>query len=135
MTRNVYTVSQPHSLHTAISIMKRNHVSRVIVSRNNEPIGIITSRDIMPITAFVEGEDKTEPADLEGISHIVLVRDVMKKPLITLNENEDLAKAAGIMTKNRISGIPIVNVQQQLVGIITKTDIVRAICDLKKSNI
>jgi CBS domain-containing protein len=89
----------------------------------------------MPITAFVEGEDKTEPADLEGISHIVLVRDVMKKPLITLNENEDLAKAAGIMTKNRISGIPIVNVQQQLVGIITKTDIVRAICDLKKSNI
>jgi len=43
-----------------------------------------------------------------------------------LKRVEDLAKAATLMIKNKISGIPVVDGKKNLVGVIDKSDIVRA---------
>jgi CBS domain-containing protein len=58
----------------------------------------------------------------------MLARDVMNKPLIISN-NTDLAEAAQIMYDKRISGIPVASSSNDLNGIITKTDIVRALIE------
>ena len=81
----------------------------------------------MPITSFVEGHG-IESKDLSGIGYIILARDVMNKPLI-INKNADLAEAAEIMYDKRISGIPVASSSSDLNGIITKTDIVRALIE------
>ncbi len=39
--------------------------------------------------------------------------------------NSDIAMAAKIMIRNRISGLPVINGKGDLVGIITKTDILK----------
>ena len=44
-----------------------------------------------------------------------------------LNVNDDLADAAQVMHSKRISGIPAVDLNSHLSGIITKTDLVRAL--------
>jgi CBS domain-containing protein len=125
MTKNVYTISPSHSIHTALTFIIKNKISRVVVTRGKEIVGIITSRDLMPITSFVEG-DGIESKNLSGIGHIMLARDVMNKPLI-INKSADLAEAAQIMYDKRISGIPVASTSSDLNGIITKTDIVRAL--------
>jgi CBS domain-containing protein len=54
----------------------------------------------------------------------------MKHDPITITKDSDLVQAAQIMTNNRISGLPVVENKSNdggLVGIITKTDIVKAI--------
>jgi CBS domain-containing protein len=127
MTKDVYTISPSHSLHTALILMIKNKISRLVVTRGNEIVGIITSRDLMPITSFVEGQG-VESKDLPGIGYIILARDVMNKPLI-INKNADLAEAAEIMYDKRISGIPVAFSSRDLNGIITKTDIVRALIE------
>jgi len=116
MTKNVSTISPSHSLRAALMFMIKNKISRVVVTRGKEIVGIITSRDLMPITSFV------------GKGYIVLVRDVMNKPL-TINKKADLAEAAQIMHDKRISGIPVAPTSNDLDGIITKTDIVRALIE------
>jgi len=130
MTKDVFTVSPSHSLHTAILLMIKNKISRVIVTRGKEIVGIITSRDLMPITSLVEGQG-IESKDLHGIGYIMLARDVMNKPLI-IDKNADLADVAKIMHDKRISGMPVASSNIDLDGIITKTDIVRAL--IKASN-
>jgi CBS domain-containing protein len=45
---------------------------------------------------------------------------------VNISQDSDLADAAQIMAMNRISGLPVVNSNDTLVGIITKTDIVKA---------
>lgn len=127
MTKDVYTISPSHSLRTALLLMIKNKISRVVVTRETEIVGIITSRDLMPITSFVEG-DSMEAKDLSGIGYIMLARDVMNRPLI-INKNTDLAEAAQIMYDKRISGIPVASSSNELNGIITKTDIVRALIE------
>jgi CBS domain-containing protein len=139
MTRKVFTTSPSNSLHTVLKILLKNRISRVIVTTDDGDIaGIITAKDLMPITAFVEGEklhtgkgkntDNTN--DMVAIGHVMIARDVMNKP-ISVKSNADLADTAKIMTDKRISGIPVVdpNNDTQLVGIITKTDIVKALLE------
>jgi CBS domain-containing protein len=137
MTKDVFTISPSHSLHTALLLMIKNRISRVVVTRGNEIVGIITSRDLMPLTSLVEGSDHDdddagiESKDLSGIGYVMLARDVMNKPLI-INKNTDLAEAAQIMYDKRISGIPVASSSNELNGIITKTDIVRALIETNK---
>lgn len=126
MTKDVFTISPSHSLRTALLLMIKNKISRVVVTRGNEIDGIITSRDLMPVTSFIEGNDGIESKDLSGIGHIMLARDVMNKPII-VNKDADLANAAQIMYDKRISGIPVGSSNNNLNGIITKTDVVRAL--------
>lgn len=139
MTRKVFTTSPSNSLHSVLKILLKNRVSRVIVTTDGGDIaGIITAKDLMPITAFVEGEkphtgkgkntDNTN--DMVAIGHIMIARDVMKKP-ISVKSNVDLADTAKIMTDKGISRIPVVdpNNDTQLVGIVTKTDIVKALLE------
>lgn len=107
--------------------MIKNKISRLVVTREEDIIGIVTFRDLMPITNFVEGNTAAiESLDLPSISCIILARDVMKKPIV-LNVSNDLAEAAQVMHGKRTSGIPAVHLNSHLSGIITKTDLVRAL--------
>jgi CBS domain-containing protein len=59
----------------------------------------------------------------------LLAEDIMKFNPIMITDYADLVDAALIMRGNRISGLPVVDSNDKLVGIITKTDITRAIAD------
>jgi len=88
MTKNVITISPSHSLKWASILMIKNKISRLVVTREKDVVGIITFRDLMPITNFVEGNTAaTEPLDLSSIGYIILARDAMKP--IMLNVNDD----------------------------------------------
>ncbi|HEU4446219.1 MAG TPA: CBS domain-containing protein, partial [Nitrososphaeraceae archaeon] len=67
-----------------------------------------------------------------GMKRIVLAQDIMKFNPIMVTDYSNLVDAALIMRGNRISGLPVVDSNDKLVGIITKTDIIRAIADDKK---
>ena len=133
MTKQVFTIYPSNSLHTAIKILMKNRISRVIVTRENKIVGIITAKDLMPITSFAEGDkaqlekENEEVSNLAAIGHMMIARDIMKKP-ITVEALDDLANAAQIMTDKRISGLPVTNNDSiELEGVITKTDIVNAL--------
>ena len=139
--QQVFTVSPSNSLHTVMKILIRERISRVVVTRGSKIVGIVTSKDLMPITAFAEGDriqanegynnkynrEEKVKTNLGSIGHAMIVMDVMKKP-ITVKSTDDLAIAAQIMTDKRISGFPVTDSSgNDLNGIVTKTDIVKAL--------
>ncbi len=139
MTKRVFTVAPDETTHTVLLLMVNNNVSRVVVVRNKKPVGIITGRDLLPMCALF-GPDTYETIKEvfmsrkqaqvlvpSGISAVFLARDVMKYDPVTITRDSDLAEAAEIMIRNRISGIPVVDANNDLVGIVTKTDIVKAL--------
>jgi len=142
MTKEVITVSPDDNLHMILQLMADRDLSRVIVTRNRKPVGIITGHDLLPLSILfgtrtarknwtTEDELLTRKRNMpSGIKAFLLAEDIMKHYPITIAENIDLAQAAQIMTTNRISGLPVVqssNDADSLVGIITKTDIIKAL--------
>jgi len=138
MTSEVVTVNENHSIGHVISIMEDQNIGKVIVVRDNEPVGIITSANISfanvedPGTgvsvekiAFLRKIDGQEKRNVREVS-MVTAGDIMTNHLIKIEQEKDAASAADIMTKQEVSGLPVVD-GNELVGIITKTDIIRGI--------
>lgn len=138
MTSEVVTVNENHSIGHVISIMEDQKIGKVIVMRDNEPVGIITSANISfanvedPETgvsvekiAFLRKIDGQEKRNVREVS-MVTAGDIMTNHLIKIEQEKDAASAADIMTKKEVSGLPVVD-GNELVGIITKTDIIRGI--------
>ncbi|MDY9923800.1 CBS domain-containing protein [Methanobacterium sp.] len=138
MTSEVITVNENHSIGHVIGIMEDQKIGKVIVVRDNEPVGIITSANISfanvedPETgvsvekiAFLRNIDGQEKRNVREVS-MVTAGDLMTNHLIKIEQDEDAASAADIMAKKDVSGIPVVS-DNELVGIITKTDIIRGI--------
>jgi CBS domain-containing protein len=133
MTRKVITVAPDEPIHSAIMLMSGNSISRIVVAKNKRPVGMITGHDLLPLGAFFDKHYRSNPKQKKhafipsGIKATMLASDIMTLKLITTSPDSDLADAAYIMLRNRISGLPVVDSKQMLVGIVTKTDVVKGL--------
>lgn len=55
----------------------------------------------------------------------LLASDVMVKDVITVNETTLLKDVTKMFSENSITGVPVVNAESQLVGVLSETDIIR----------
>lgn len=65
------------------------------------------------------------------MERLFLADDLMTTKVITVNEDTSILKAIALMIKNRIRCLPVVS-ENKLVGVISRTDILRAILIKKK---
>jgi CBS-domain-containing membrane protein len=52
-------------------------------------------------------------------------KDVMTRKVISIGANEPVLKAARLMLQNRISGLPVIDREGELIGIVTEGDFLR----------
>ncbi|MEM0173207.1 MAG: CBS domain-containing protein [Sulfolobaceae archaeon] len=88
-----------------------------VVNNENKVIGILTMADI--IKAFFEG------------NYDALVSDYMKTNVITIKDEDDILDAIRKMLIYNVGRLVVVDSQQQTVGIITRTDILRNIAGIE----
>ncbi|MGC1426259.1 MAG: CBS domain-containing protein [Nitrosotalea sp.] len=142
MTRGVITVKPADSLLYVESVLVNNKISRVIVERNRQPVGIITHRDFIPAKMPLWLKQFGDPTEVENyrmatnpkeyrsnqLSYLLtfIASDIMTSNPITVDVSDDVSSVSLLMIRHGISGLPVVR-GKLLVGIVTKTDIVRAI--------
>jgi CBS domain-containing protein len=113
MSKHVVTVDEKTLLEDAAKIMAEKHVGSVIVTSQEEPIGIFTERDLL--TKFL-AQDK---------SLIEEVGNVCSSPLITAPVGISAHEAAAIMVEKHIKRLPITK-DKKLVGVLSARDLVEA---------
>ncbi len=69
------------------------------------------------------GSGKTEGHLRSSIGLEMRVRDVMTKNVLSITKFESIMKVANILTEKNISGLPVVDKDNKVVGIITQADI------------
>jgi len=144
MTKKVITVMPGDSLLYVESLLIHNRIARIVVQRNRTPVGVITFRDFVPAKLPYWIAQSADPKEVQEyrmknnvddfrvnqMSHLLHFKavDIMSPNPITVDVDEDVGVAVLLMIRNNISGIPVVK-KLKLVGIITKTDIVKAIAE------
>lgn len=142
MTPRVITVMPADSLLFVESLLIKHRISRIVVERNKKPVGIITNRDFIPakmpkwIREFADPKEvekyrldpRPDEFRMNQLSYTLSFRaeDIMTPNPVTVNADEQVSAAVLIMIRNGISGLPVIK-KSLLCGIITKSDIVRAI--------
>ncbi|MEW6604720.1 MAG: CBS domain-containing protein [Thermoproteota archaeon] len=118
MVRNVKTAKEGQTVKAVAKMMADNNIGSVVIVKSNDstnPVGIITERDIVRIVG-------------QQVSTLqVPARDVMSKPIITIDEASSLKDAIQEMELYNIRRLPVVDKEKKMVGIVTDKDIFKAI--------
>ena len=128
MSHKVVTCRKSDSLRFALNMINQNDISRLVVTNNNgKPLGVITTNAFLTHSSyFTKDKDGTREYLLPMDSENMCVGDLVSKELLAVNLEEDLAIAAQKMIKNHINGIPVMDDNDQLVGVVSNLDVVKA---------
>lgn len=58
----------------------------------------------------------------------MLVKEIMNRKLITVKEEEDVRKICRLLSKHKISGVPVLGKTGKLVGFVSERDVISAVC-------
>ena len=123
MATTILTVDANTSVMRAGRTMKDNDIRRLPVVSQGKLAGIITDRDLKEASP----SSKTE-MDLHEMYYLLSemkVKDVMTNNPICLNRADTLEKAAVVMLNEKISGLLIVDEEENLVGLLSESDVLR----------
>jgi CBS domain-containing protein len=114
MTRNFIYVSKDTNLYDCAKMMVKKRVGSLMIKEDSTLRGIITEKDI--IWAVVKKTKK-------GLKDI-LVKDIMKRKVITVKPSADITEAMDKFKKKKIRRLPVVE-QGKLIGLLTEKDVLK----------
>ena len=123
MTSDVFTLSPDQTCHEALAEFQRRKIRRAPVMDNGQLVGIVSERDLLHILPGTYAQASSQAGE---DTMALPVRHIMRTQVVTLGLNDHLAKAASLMLKNRIGGVPVVH-DGKLKGIITESDVFKAL--------
>ncbi len=121
MATSLVKLTPDMDVYKSISLLLNNKISGApVVDKEDKLLGVLSEKDCLRIMANGTFHD------LPGAR----VSDYMSRKCYTLRAEDDIFRAADIFLKNSFRRIPILNEHGQLVGQVSRRDVLRAIRDL-----
>lgn len=128
MSKEVITIGPNGSMQDAIFLMKEKNIRMLPVIDKGKLVGMITQGDLKRASA----SDATtlEIHELLYLIDKIKIRDIMTRKLITVPIDFTIEETAEIMLENKINGVPIVDQNEKVVGVVTQSDLFRVLISL-----
>ncbi|WP_028583636.1 CBS domain-containing protein [Desulfogranum mediterraneum] len=121
----VITVPESFSPEACWELLCHNRISQVpVVDHQGQLVGITTRGDLLKVLV-VNGESVLKAADLKAADHPLGM--IMSPQVVTVEPAVALQHIARVLCDCRFNSLPVVDRHAQLLGIVTRTDIVRAV--------
>lgn len=129
MTTDVITVDEDTAMMKASIIMKEKKIRCLpVVDKKGKLLGMVTDRDLRDASP-----SKATTLDIHELNYLIStinVRSLMTKDLAFVRPDDTVEFAAILMLDNKISSLPVINDKDALIGIITQTDIFKALINI-----
>jgi CBS domain-containing protein len=144
MTREVISVRPDMRVGQIARVFREHQLSGLpVVSEAGELVGIITELDMVKrharpelpaflplLGAYLPLRTKEYRESLRRITGVV-AEDIMTTPVNTIGPDASIEDAATVMVSNRSNPLPVVDEAGRMIGIISRTDILRVVEDLE----
>lgn len=131
MTSPVVTFTADIPFQEALNLMKQRSIRRIPIvdnSANGQLIGIVSERDLLH--AAPSPATSLNIWEMNYLLSKLKLGDLMTKRVVTVTPETPLQEAAALMLKHKVGGLPVLNGDRTIAGIITETDIFRAFVEL-----
>ncbi|WP_370573323.1 CBS domain-containing protein [Methanomethylovorans sp.] len=105
-------------------LMLDKNVGRIPIIENGKLTGIVTEKDV--VKAMRAFRDIVSGNQQEARIKNLIVADIMRRSVKTVNTNTPLSDVAKIMLAENIGGLPVLNLEGDFVGFITRRNLVHA---------
>jgi acetoin utilization protein AcuB len=124
MTKDPVTITDETSLMKAIHIMKERRFRRLPVLHEGRLVGLVTDRDLKEASP-----SKATTLDVHELYYLLAelqIKEIMTKNPLTVSPEDTVEHAAQLMLENTFSGLPVVDPDGKLLGILTQSDVFKA---------
>ncbi|WP_202630559.1 CBS domain-containing protein [Deinococcus alpinitundrae] len=129
MTQPPVTIPLHTTVPQAIKLMQSHGIRHLpVLDELGRVAGIVTERDLKE--AMPSDSTVLSIWELTALLAKLEVRDVMSRSVLTVRDDTELRDAAYTMVKHKVGGLPVINDRNDLVGMLTSTDVMRAYVDL-----
>jgi acetoin utilization protein AcuB len=129
MSKDPVSVKPDTSMMRASKIMKDKRVRGLsVVNDEGVLLGIVTDRDIKEASP-----SKATTLDVHELYYLlseIKVSDIMSTNLVTIGVDESVEKAALLIMEHKVGGLPVVDKDGKLLGVITQTDVFNVIISI-----
>lgn len=121
MSGSPVTIRSDVGYSAAFEIMHAQDLHHLpVVDENNAVVGILTRRDLQLAAQHFQDAP-------------VEVSEVMHSPVFSISPDTSLSAAAKQMVKHHIGSLPVMDENQRVIGMLTETDLFRALSDVLDS--
>lgn len=117
MTRNVVCITQDKTIQDCVDLMKKHSIRHLPVVQDGRLIGLVTEGDLRQVF-------------LASLIEELTITDVMIRDPITVSPDTEIEDAARVIYYNKIGGLPVVDQDDKVLGIITVADILAAFIEI-----
>jgi acetoin utilization protein AcuB len=132
MSSPAVTIKPDTSLQAALNLMHEHRFRRLpVVDDKGKLAGIVSERDLL----YASPPPATLLSGLE-LNHLLTERrvdEVMTRNVLTAMPDTFVEDAARLMVENKVGGLPVVEEDNRVVGVITETDVFRAFIELYRA--
>lgn len=128
MSKEVITAKVTDSMRTAINLMRKHDIRMMPVMENGRLAGVVTDRDLKGASASSAGD--WEFYELSYLLEDIKISEIMTKNPVTAPVDYTIEETAELLLKHKISGLPVVNHDDRVVGVITQADVFKVIVSL-----
>lgn len=128
MSKDVITVNVNDPIIDAMKLLKHNDIGRLPVMQKGKMVGIVTDSDLKRARA-----SDAVPFEVHELLYLlskIKIDEIMSKDPVTVPPDYTVEETAQVLLENKISSTPVVDVHDQVVGIITQNDLFRALISL-----
>jgi len=124
MSSPAITINSQVSIRNAISVFKQHKCKHLpVIDNTDNLLGMISDRDLLHYTSVL-----TRTFDIKNPDYNIdnSVMDIMMSPVLTATTETDVRYISQLFVKQHIGALPVME-QHLVVGIISRTDILRAV--------
>jgi CBS domain-containing protein len=121
--RNVYSITSATTVYEALKVMGEKNIGAILVIDNNDLKGILSERDYARKIVLKDKSSKE-----------TFVHEIMESTVFTVKLSDNLEACMELMSTKRIRHLPVLE-DGIVVGIISISDVVKAIIDIQKDTI
>jgi CBS-domain-containing membrane protein len=130
MTRQVVTVRPTTPYKELVTLMSQHAISALpvvdLVGSEGRVVGLVSEDDLLAKErAGAERRMTSRGRGEQAKAHAEAAQDVMTSPVVAVAPDDSLARAARLMHRARIRHLPVVDDDGRLVGIVSRSDLLK----------
>lgn len=139
MTRDVAVLAPGQTLAEAARLLAARGITGAPVVAHGQVAGVLSAKDILRALGLAPGATIMDLAahllagaarSIDAQAASLPVESVMSAPALTIQAEASLAEAASFMTAHGVNRLPVTGADGRLVGLVSRSDLVRAFAAL-----
>jgi len=127
MSADVAVVQEGQPLSEVRKKMVDLHIHHIPIVKGKKLVGLVSFTDLMKINMVINGADERSIDTI--IDQQFQIADIMSSKITKIKNTETIRQATELLVKGHFHSLPVVDNDDNIVGIVTSTDLIKYLND------